>query len=226
MIRQLSGTLGQLGVSRKPVSTPQTAWWLAGGIDSANVVAAYQAKGAASYADSKVNLGGNPTYNAREGAAPAWDALVGWTMNGNKWLETGILPTATMSAFVRFTNADINYGGTLLGSYSGNNTTRFQIMASSQGKKAYEHAGSYIGPLGSNYISGSMAITGQSGYYNGLFDATIPGTWSGSATKTIHIGHQNGFTSYCGAVIIVMSFYANPITAEQIMALHQATEIL
>jgi len=224
MISQLSGTLGQLGVSRKPVSAPQTAWWLAGGINPANVVAAYQGKGAASYGDSKVNLAGDSTHNLTEGNAPAWDTLIGWTMNGNKWLETGILPTENMSAFVRFTSA--GNPSVLFGSYSGNNTTRFVICPSFQGKKNYEHAGSYLGGNNTGYGFGSMAITGQSGYYHGLFDTAIPGTWSGTATKTIHIGHQNGYTSYCDAVIIAMSFYANPITAEQIMALHQATETL
>lgn len=108
MIRQLSGTLGQLGVSRKPVSTPQTAWWLAGGIDSANVVAAYQAIGAESYAASLVNLANPGTYDLTDGANyPTWNAETGWqTTNANQFLNTGYVPNFNVphSMFVRFSD--------------------------------------------------------------------------------------------------------------------------
>lgn len=79
MIGQLSGTLGQLGISRKPMGAPQTAWWLAGGIDPANCVCAYRAIGASSYAQSLVNLTGNSTYNLQDPVAPPWNAATGWS---------------------------------------------------------------------------------------------------------------------------------------------------
>ena len=52
------------------------SWWLAGGIAAANCVAAWRAKGAASYAASKVNLTGNAAYDLGEigGGAVSWSA--------------------------------------------------------------------------------------------------------------------------------------------------------
>jgi len=56
-------------------------WWLAGGINAANCIAAYQPIGAADYATSKVNLANPGTYDAYEGTAPDWSAVTGWTFD-------------------------------------------------------------------------------------------------------------------------------------------------
>jgi len=58
-------------------------WWLSGGISAANAILAYQAKGAASYAASLVNLANPGTYDAYAGSAPTWAAGTGWTFNGS-----------------------------------------------------------------------------------------------------------------------------------------------
>ncbi len=49
------------------VGVAEIPWWLAGGIPAENCIAAYQPKGAASYAASKVNLANPGTYDAYEG---------------------------------------------------------------------------------------------------------------------------------------------------------------
>lgn len=57
------------------------ARWLPPGISSGNVIAAYEAEGAASYAASKINLANPGTYditNEGGGGAPTWDATKGW----------------------------------------------------------------------------------------------------------------------------------------------------
>ena len=56
-------------------------WWLAGGIDPDDCIAAYQPKGAASYAASKTDLTDNG-YDIDGGSAPDWDASYGWNFNG------------------------------------------------------------------------------------------------------------------------------------------------
>jgi hypothetical protein len=64
-------------------TTVSLGWWLSGGITPANCIAAYQAKGAATYAASKVNLANPSTYDAVDGAAyPTWAAETGWTFDG------------------------------------------------------------------------------------------------------------------------------------------------
>lgn len=65
-------------------------WYLRGGIDPSDCVFAHQWKGAASYADAKVNLANPGTYNAYAGSDPSWSAANGITANGTAWLETGV----------------------------------------------------------------------------------------------------------------------------------------
>ena len=61
-------------------------WWdLNGTITSC--VAAYQPKGAASYAASKVNLANPGTYNLSDGVAPNWDTGTGWGFTETQYLE-------------------------------------------------------------------------------------------------------------------------------------------
>ena len=74
------GIQGALGRSVKRASSASTWWDLSGTITSC--VAAYQAKGVASYAASKVNLANAGTYDLSEGSAPTWNSGTGWTFNG------------------------------------------------------------------------------------------------------------------------------------------------
>jgi len=100
--RILGGGLGR-GQRRADVS-----WWLAGGvIDPANCIAAYQPKGAASYAASKVNLANPGTYDAVDGAAyPTWSADTGWTFNKllSQYLKSCPRTAYTTTGIIRYTN--------------------------------------------------------------------------------------------------------------------------
>jgi hypothetical protein len=87
-------------INTRRVAVVSADWWLSGGISAANCIAAYQPKGAVSYAASKVNLANPGTYNATEGTAPAFDTAVGWTFNGTTmFLETGIVPDLSAQAW-------------------------------------------------------------------------------------------------------------------------------
>lgn len=67
-----------------------TNWWLAGGIAAANCIAAYQPKGAASYAASLVNLNNPGTRNlTNTGTDPSWDSTNGWTTANSAGLTMG-----------------------------------------------------------------------------------------------------------------------------------------
>ena len=57
-------------------------WWDPN-TEGLSVVAAWKAKGAASYAASKTNLANPETYDLVDEAAPAWAADTGWTFNGS-----------------------------------------------------------------------------------------------------------------------------------------------
>lgn len=65
-------------------------WWEAGG--ATGCVAAYQAKGAASYAASLVNLANPGTYNLASGVAPDFNSASGWTFDTSRYLIETDLP--------------------------------------------------------------------------------------------------------------------------------------
>jgi hypothetical protein len=92
-----------------------SAWYLAGGVDPANCIAAYQAKGAASYAASKVNLANPGTWDLSEIIAPTWNALTGWTFDGaTTLLDTGLtltqIPQLTSSFTGKYANVPTSDG--------------------------------------------------------------------------------------------------------------------
>lgn len=104
------GGVSRLSQNKSPAIP--SSWWLSGGINAANCVAAYQPKGAASYAASKVNLANPGTYNAEDGTAyPTWDATNGWIFNSalSQRLNTGIVPSDTYTLIIRFSNASTGF---------------------------------------------------------------------------------------------------------------------
>lgn len=76
-----------ISVRESSVAVAAANWWE---VPGKTCVAAYQPKGATSYAASKVNLANPGTYNAYEGVAPAFDAATGWTFDASQYLLTGI----------------------------------------------------------------------------------------------------------------------------------------
>jgi hypothetical protein len=90
-------------------------WWLAGGIPATNCVAAYQAKGAESYAASLVNLANSGTYNLNDKGthAPNWDGVNGWVFNAiDQYFFTGMTANLIESFAIRLTISSISlYSG-------------------------------------------------------------------------------------------------------------------
>ena len=91
------GIQGALGRSVKRAAAGGTWWDLNGTITSC--VAAYQPKGAASYAASLTDLSGNSN-DATEvsGSEPGWGASTGWTFNGSQHLKS---VNDTVCVFIR-----------------------------------------------------------------------------------------------------------------------------
>lgn len=161
--------------------------WLAGGINPANCVAAYQPIGAASLAASYVNLANPGTYNAAPGVAPTWAAATGWTSDGTQYLTTGIVPAAGWSAIVRFSNraAVDRY---LFGIIRTN--ARFTISPSlGYGPVRYSY-GSAARETSPGLTSGILAIAGADCYRNGAADGTGAGVFSGAAVAMMIFGYS------------------------------------
>jgi len=210
-------------------------WWdLNGTITSC--IAAYQPKGAASYAASKVNLANAGTYDAVNGSAyPTWEAETGWSFvaANSQYLTTGIVPSNTNtanSAIVRFTNGGaVNYsflfgarftsGGYITGISpldSFNRVAYFNCNFSGAGKTP-------------QLTGGVLAFSGASAYRNGVDESiTIPtgytnngyGYFIGSLNKN---GTPAQFTT---AKIQAIAFYNTAISAAQVAALTTAMAAL
>jgi hypothetical protein len=103
-------------------------WWTSGGVSASNVVAAYQAEGASSYATSKINLANSLTHALidAEGTTPSWSVSNGWTYDGTNYLLTDIssadIGRLTGSFLIKFSDAhscDPNLGCQLMGAVNG-----------------------------------------------------------------------------------------------------------
>jgi hypothetical protein len=182
-------------------------------------VAAYQAKGAASLAASYVNLANPGTNDAAPGSAPTFDTSYGWDFNGSSnYLTTGIIPTVSYSALVRFSD-----GGTgdeyLLGTFNASDSKIFGLRPTNPGAARNHFNAGDLFVSGGRITSGVMGLAGKTGYLNGVSCGTI-----GAGTSTwdagIYIGARNndGFAvgGYCSAKIQAIAIYSTTLDATQV----------
>lgn len=210
----------------RPMSAAATPWWLSGGIPAANCIAAYQAKGAATYAASKVNLTGNAAYDLTVGSAPAFDTAVGWTFTGD-YLITGIIAAANYSGFVQFSGGSTTSRRALFS--GGTNGAGFAIWStwSTDNKTRFSEGGA--GVFSDNQLtSGNVGLAGKKCYENGINTKTI-GVGATYGDYTIWIGAQNVNGSpanpYSGN-IQAAAFYNVAISDAQALALATAMAAL
>lgn len=208
-------------------------WWLAGGVSAADCVAAYQAKGAADYASSKVNLANPGTYNATDGPAyPAWDAANGWKKSAYQYIKTGVTVANGQALIARFSNAgyaDRNCcaGG---GPAYGKGIALMAGIASNKHAAIYSSGYVYSGLA---LASGVMAVTPKpadatkwQSYVNGSLDTTDQSinteNFGGEYWLCANSGDITGQPIYVQAVAI----YSIALTAAQISALSAAMAAL
>jgi hypothetical protein len=238
MIKGPLGSKSGIGfaLGRSQQSAVPGGWWLAGNINPAVCAAAYQAKGAASYAASKVNLANPGTHDASDDAnLPSWDAVNGWLFTGSEYLKTsftagtagtvilkytysqtgttfyqvcGILdsPNYALTLFVRG-NIRSYYGHTGAFSYYGDNPTDNTTLAV---------AGDGVSN-GSGYLDGSEVISTLA-YGNTITASPAIGGYfnvSGSSWNGSFVGE-----------IQAIAFYSAKLTGAQIAALHTAMNTL
>lgn len=222
-------------------------WWLAGGVNASDCLAAYQSIGADSYVASKVNLANPGTYDIADGASyPTWNAATGWTFDGiSTYLDTNI------------TTEDIGRGtGTFI--FSG---TRLLDKNDSyyMGSIVYDNAEdlNYLGILTiylnsgiivSEYNDTSTApatfvgipsciitMAGQDLYKNGVLANTATASWVGNFnSKNILLGAASAYITlentysyfYANCDIQASAFYNTILTSTQIAAITLAIQSL
>ena len=220
------------------------AWWLAGGIAAANCVVAYQPKGAADYAASKVNLANPGTLNAADGAAyPSFATATGWTFDNSKsqYLDSGLTGDALdanndgkVSAIIRYAGVtqDVAKDHYLFGAQ--NVYGNFSILTGIN--NAYTRT--YFSNMSARYdhtadSTGAhvLAIADRTGYIDGTSVCTI-GDISSYKTQqpaNIAIGAANNngtIINHLKGSIYAVAFYKIVLTEAQVIALTTAMNAL
>jgi hypothetical protein len=218
--------------SQAAASSADTWWDLNGTITSC--VAAYQPKGAASYAASKTNLANPGTYDATDGAAyPTWDGTSGWIFNGTtQHLRTGINvgTNQTWSAIIRFSNVSGGGGRWLFGTLSSDNSAMFGIQPiddQATPNVAYLN-GSYI-RVNPSLDSGVLAIAGNRGYRNGTAEGSNISTNTKTLLGNLPIGAcitSAGLLQYRSGYIQAFAIYNSALTSTNIADLSTAMAAL
>lgn len=210
-----------------------TSWWLSGGIPAANCIAAYQPKGAASYAASKINLANPGTYNATEGVAPAWAALTGWAGNGLAWLNTGIVwPTQIPASYtgIALFSGVTTVGYKALFGIEGAGGTYFLVDPNVVGGFVRYYTGAGLLEKAPQLTAGVLCIAGLNFYRNGVADGNGAGNFTTSGFTLVLMSYR---TPGGAAAAILNSgylqaaaFYNISLTAPQCLALATAMAAL
>jgi len=198
-------------------------WWdLNGTITSC--VAAYQPKGAASYAASKVNLANSGTYDAGNGTNyPTWDDTNGWKFlaSSSQYLTTGITPTSSWSAILRISDMTTKLDMWAFGNYA---SSGWGIQPQNGYQTIYYNGSARSIPR--NVTSGVFALAGAQGYYNGSADGTAT-TGNAAPNAAIFIGDVSGeYRRYLTGYVQAFAIYNATLTSTQIGNLTTAMNAL
>ncbi len=208
--------------SQAVASTASTWWDLNGTITSC--VAAYQPKGAASYAASKVNLANSGTYDLTDGTAyPGWDTSTGWKGDGagsnGKCLISTIKPSSDWTLIARYSSAAAS-NDCLLGfqDYGGGYRYYglwFYHLAPTQ-RWCYGFNGTYTYGQAIT-TSGVMAQAGLKAYLNGTEVGDIPSGGVVNSILPITILASDASGAYgCIAYMQACAIYNATLTGTQI----------
>ncbi len=207
-------------------------WWLSGGIAAANCYCAYQPKGAANYAASKLDLNtlGN---NAADGAAfPTWDVVNGWKFDKalTQYLITAYTPDADQSntMIIQYTNNDLAVNRVIVGGM--NNALNAGIALQAQtgaGGVGYWNTGQRV--VAPPLAAGNVCVAGTQGYRNGAPEGAAIGV-VGGPYSAVYIGCTNraGVGAALPSTVYVRAFalYTVAITAAQVLAVATAMAAL
>ena len=190
-------------------------WWTIQGV---NTVAAYQPKGASSFANSKVNIANPGTHDATNGIAyPTWDAVNGWSLyqDSKQYLNTDFTPNGDYTVIVRY-SADASAQRAALFGAQNDYSDTYHIWAVYEGTAYWRNGGSYNH---SEYRSGVIGLVGHNAYMNGTFLSTI-GTGTQSFAN-LRIGafsttEDDATDYYWWGTIQALVIYDSTLTTEQV----------
>ena len=165
------------------------------------------------------------TYDAAPGVAPGWDVVNGWIGGGGAYLRTGIVPISQDCAFIaRYTGC----GGfqCVLGCMNDTSDVRVWLYGNI-GNVWYGNGASLA--VGAPLVAGILAVSGATGYRNGVADPGAIGAWVAANTREFFLlaRNQGGWGSdlFTGALQAV-AIYVPAISAAQVLAVATAMAAL
>lgn len=233
----MAGRLSLLGAGRQtaPSSGGSGGWWdLDGTLTSC--VAAYQAKGAADYAASKVNLVNPATYGLTDGSYyPTW-SNTGWAFLSNttwtRYLVTTLTPTSSWTIIARYSNTTASSKSHIIGTKS-DDGKMFSMAIRSWLSAANNHFFQATATANDahNVDHGVIALAGIYGYHDGTLEVTLADSQFVSYQYPFFIGTFNNMgTILAGngieSVVAAVAFYNTTLTGTQIAALTTAMNAL
>jgi hypothetical protein len=208
--------------------TGSAEWWLPSGVDVSDVEQALQAKGAASYADSLIDLSGHT--DATSISAPVWSAEAGWQFNGSSHsIDSNlIVPTNnSWSVFVRFANtfnrSTDNYVIGQLKNTSNNDIRIMIIVRPSNPSLAIINYSYNATFTASPVFSGVAGFSGSNGYLDGTIIPSSAVSSTGSADISMVIGgtklSDGGLTTHYGGDVLAFVAYNTILSSAQVAEL-------
>lgn len=204
-----------------------SSWWLSGGISAANCVAAYQAKGAADYAASKVNLNNPGTDDAIGGGSnPTWDATNGWVFTTTTVaISTPIHLLNGYSLIVRYSNVTNN--GALGGAYNYSGSTGGILLFPNSSSKVVYYCPNAVS-VSPALTAGVLAVAGNDCYRDGTDEGTGTGSIPDQTNHLYFGANYNGsaVTNQLAGYIQAAAVYSTTISSSQVAALVTAMNAL
>jgi len=184
------------------------------------VWAAYQPKGAVSFAASLLDISGKGNNAGDPGGAgtPTWDTVNGWTFDGvAQYLTTTFRPSndQTQSGICQFSGA-ITAGGFLFGCDQAA-LREFGIVP-----QWVEYNNGNQALVGPALAAGNLAVAGAQGYRNGAAEGAAIGAWAGATVQNLYIGCKldTGVPgNFLQCNIQALAIYDCTLTATQISAI-------
>lgn len=167
------------------------------------VVAAYQPVAAPDSLAARQNAGNDlrmaGRHTAQPGVLPTHDPRTGWLHTGSDlWLSTGVtVDPANMTVLISLSNSSLVRDGRCIGSSSGN-----WYLADYFGVPRFANGGAMNGV--GNTKTCVLAMSGQVGYFNGLFNVNIPTGPGLVGSGIIYIGRAWYVERYAGNILSVM----------------------
>lgn len=194
-------------------------WWLAGGISEINAVAAYQAIGVSSIAESYNDLTGNAN-TIIPIIAPTWSTIDGWTFDGStQYLTTPNNPDSDWSMIALVDNTvstSCHFG-------SNSFVKRFYVLSNISGSSTQFGTGTQGIAVGLNFAT-TYAISEFELYEDGALVHTnaVGGNYTAGVPIWIGALNTNGTPSYAAGKIKAFAVYNTKLTPQNLLDLHNA----